>query len=80
MVLFEVGMYGGHDHDKERVLSTFEFLDSYAQEWYHCHVVSVNHECLHWTFKEVIIELYNWFIQPSTMQDSHKKFLEASGL
>ena len=29
-------------------------------------------------FEEVIIGLYNQFIQPSTMQDSHKEFLEAS--
>ena len=41
IVMFEVSMYGGPDRDKERVLSTLEFLDDVAQEWYHRHVVSV---------------------------------------
>ena len=30
VVLFEVSMYGGLDHDKERVLSILEFLDNEA--------------------------------------------------
>jgi hypothetical protein len=30
VVLFEVSMYGGQDRDKERVLSTLEFLGEEA--------------------------------------------------
>jgi hypothetical protein len=78
VVLFEVSMYGGADCDKERVLSTLEFLDGEAQKWYHRHVVNVHRACLRWTFEEVIMGLYNRFVQPSTMQDVHKEFLSAS--
>jgi len=42
VVVFEVSMYGGPDRDKEQVLSTHEFLDGEAQNWYRCHVVSVH--------------------------------------
>jgi len=34
VILFEVSMYGGQDHDKERVLSTLEFLDGEARKWF----------------------------------------------
>ena len=49
VILYEVSMYGGLDHDKERVLSTLEFLDGEARKWYHCHVVSMHHTHLQWT-------------------------------
>jgi len=70
-------MYDGQDHDKERVLSTLEFLDSEACKWYHCHVINVHHAQLRWTFEEVIMGLYDQFVQPSTMQDVCKEFLSA---
>jgi len=78
VVLFEVSMYGGPDRDKERVLSTLEFLDDEARKWYHRHVVSVRRERLQWTFEEVIIGLYDRFVQPSTMQDAREEFHGAS--
>jgi len=78
IVLFEVSMYGSQDHDKERVLSTLEFLDGEARKWFHHHVVNVHHACLRWTFEEVIMGLYDRFVQPLTMQDVHKEFLSAS--
>jgi len=78
VILFEVSMYGGEDHDKERVLSTLEFLDSEAQKWYHRHVMNVHCTCLCWTFEEVIMGLYDRFVQLSTMQDACKKLLSAS--
>jgi hypothetical protein len=78
VVLFEVSMYGGQDRDKERVLSTLEFLDGEARKWYHRHVVSVRRSRLHWTFEEVIIGLYDRFVQPSTMQDARKDFKDAT--
>ena len=71
-------MYRSQDRDKERVLSTLEFLNGETQEWYHCHVLSVNHERLHWTFEEVILGLHDRFIQPSTMQDARKDFHETT--
>jgi len=71
-------MYGGGDRDKERVLSTLEFLDSEARKWYHHHVVNMHHARLRWPFEEVIMGLYNWFIQPSTMQDVRKEFLSVA--
>jgi len=78
VILFEVSMYGGDDCDKERVLSTLKFLDGEARKWYHCHVVNVHRARLRWTFEEVIMGLYDQFVQPSTMQDAHKEFLSAS--
>jgi len=78
VILFEVSMYGGEDRDKERVLSTLEFLDGEARKWYHRHVINVHRACLRWTFEEVIMGLYDRFVQPSTMQDAHKEFLSAS--
>jgi len=78
VILFEVSMYGGQDHDKERVLSTLEFLDDEARKWFHCHVVNVHRARLRWTFEEVIMGLYDQFVQPSTMQDVRKEFLSAS--
>ena len=78
VVLYEVSMYGGPDHNKERVLSTLEFLDGEARKWYHCYVVSVCHARLQWTFEEIIIGLYDLFVQPSTMQDARKEFLEVT--
>ena len=71
-------MYGGKDRDKERVLSTLEFLDSEARKWYHHHVINVHRAHLCWTFEEVIMGLYDQFVQPSTMQDMYKEFLSAS--
>ena len=35
-------------------------------------------ERLHWTFEEVIIGLYDRFVQPSTMQDAREEFQDAS--
>jgi len=78
VILFEVSMYGGDNCDKKRVLSTLEFLDGEAHKWYHRHVVNVHHAHLCWTFEEVIMGLYNQFVQPSTMQDTHKEFLSTS--
>ena len=78
IVLFKVSMYNGEDCDKERVLSTFEFLDGEARKWYHHHVVNVHRTHLRWTFEEVIMGLYDQFVQSSTMQDACKKFLSTS--
>jgi len=71
-------MYGGEDCDKERVLSTLEFLNGEARKWYHHHVINVHCAHLHWTFEEVIMRLYDWFVQPLTMQDACKEFLSTS--
>ena len=35
VVFFEVSMYGGPDRERERVLTTLEFLDGEAKKWYH---------------------------------------------
>jgi len=77
VILFEVMMYGGEDRDKEKVLSTLEFLDGEARKWYHRHVVNVHHAHLRWIFEEVIMGLYDQFVQSLTMQDACKEFLSA---
>jgi uncharacterized protein YbgA (DUF1722 family) len=37
-------------------------------------MVSINCQQLRWTFKEIILGLYDWFVHPSTMQDARKAF------
>ena len=68
VIVFEVSIYGGLDRERERVLNTLEFLDGKAKIWYHCHVVNVNRSCLRWTFKNLVLGLYDRFVHPSTMQ------------
>ena len=60
------------------MLSTLEFLEDVAQEWYHHYVISVCHAKLNWTFEEVILGLYDCFVQLSTMQEACKEFLSAT--
>jgi hypothetical protein len=77
VVLFEVSMYGGRDRERERVLTTLEFLDGEARKWFHRHVVHIRRSRLDWTFEDVIIGLYDRFVHPSTMQDARQDFLRA---
>ncbi|KAF5381401.1 hypothetical protein D9615_008297 [Tricholomella constricta] len=56
--------YGGDKRDRERVLVVPEFLRGEAKTWYQRHVVHVNRRQRHWTFEDVILGLYDRFVQP----------------
>ncbi|KAF5366917.1 hypothetical protein D9615_010716 [Tricholomella constricta] len=70
--------YGGDERDRERVLVVPEFLRGEAKTWYQRHVVHVNRRQRHWTFEDVILGLYDRFVQPSTMQDAREDFYDAT--
>jgi Zinc knuckle len=52
-------------------------LNSWTVSWFHRHVLNVKRSQLGWTFKEIIMCLYNRFIHPSTMQDARNTFFAA---
>ncbi|KAG6833871.1 hypothetical protein H0H93_012945, partial [Arthromyces matolae] len=70
--------YGGDHMDRERVLVLPEFLKDEASNWFRRYVRHSNRAQRHWTFKEVVIGLYDRFVNPSTMQDARSAFLSAS--
>jgi len=77
VVLFEVSIYGGQDRERERVLTTLEFLGGEARKWYHCHVLHIRRAHLNWTFEDVVLEIYDRFVHSSTMQNAHQDFMHA---
>ncbi|KAG6887000.1 hypothetical protein C0992_001225 [Termitomyces sp. T32_za158] len=67
--------YGGDQLDRERVFVLPEFLEGSAKNWFRHHVLHYNRARQQWTFKDVILELYNRFVSASTMQDASKAFI-----
>ena len=70
VVMLQATQYGGDDRDQECMLCVSEFLSGEAKKWYSCHIIHVNWTQLHWTFKDVIIGLYDQFMHPTMMQDA----------
>ena len=62
--------YEGDNWDMEHMICVPEFLLGEAKKWYAHHVVHINHSQIYWSFKDVILELYDWFTHPTTMQDA----------
>ncbi|KAG6869806.1 hypothetical protein C0995_000389, partial [Termitomyces sp. Mi166 len=54
-----------------------EFIDEEAQNWFHRHVLHTNRDKQDWTFKEVLIRLYNHFVNAATMQEAQEAFQTA---
>ncbi|KAG6898963.1 hypothetical protein C0995_007599 [Termitomyces sp. Mi166 len=69
--------YGGDDIDQERIFMLHEFIDGEVWNWFRCHVLHTNWDKQDWTFKEVLIELYNRFVNAATMQEAHEAFRTA---
>ncbi|KAG6895241.1 hypothetical protein C0992_002410 [Termitomyces sp. T32_za158] len=69
--------YGGDDMDQERIFVLHEFMDGEARNWFRRHVLHTNRDKLYWTFKEVLIGLYNRFVNAATMQEAHEAFRTA---
>ncbi|KAG6881087.1 hypothetical protein C0993_002895 [Termitomyces sp. T159_Od127] len=69
--------YGGDDMDQECIFVLHEFMDGEARNWFCRHVLHTNRDKLYWTFKEVLIGLYNRFVNAVTMQEAHEAFRTA---
>lgn len=54
-----VCLYEGDCMDKEQIFILPEFLDGPAKRWFCHHVLYFNRARQHWTFKDVILKLYN---------------------
>ncbi|KAG6893556.1 hypothetical protein C0992_009527, partial [Termitomyces sp. T32_za158] len=69
--------YGGDDMDQERIFMLHEFIDGKAWNWFRRHVLHTNRDKHDWTFKEVLIGLYNRFVNVATMQEACEAFRTA---
>ncbi|KAG6914112.1 hypothetical protein DXG01_002367 [Tephrocybe rancida] len=54
-----------------------DFIKDEALKWYLRHVIHVNWNHLQWSFTDVVMGLYDRFVQPSTMQDAREAFRKA---
>ncbi|KAG6883197.1 hypothetical protein C0995_012666 [Termitomyces sp. Mi166 len=63
--------------DQERIFVLHEFIDGEAQNWFRCYVLHTNQDKQDWTFKEVLIGLYNRFVNAATMQEACEAFRTA---
>ncbi|KAG6867641.1 hypothetical protein C0995_004727, partial [Termitomyces sp. Mi166 len=63
--------------DQERIFVLHKFIDGEAQNWFRRHVLHTNRDKQDWTFKEVLIGLYNHFVNAATMQEAHEAFRTA---
>ncbi|KAG6863548.1 hypothetical protein C0993_011134 [Termitomyces sp. T159_Od127] len=69
--------YGGDDMDQERIFVLHEFMDGEARNWFRRHVLHMNRDKSYWTFKEVLIGLYNRFVNAAMMQEAREAFRTA---
>ncbi|KAG6879120.1 hypothetical protein C0995_007383 [Termitomyces sp. Mi166 len=61
----------------EHIFVLHEFIDGEARNWFHHHVLHTNRDKQDWTFKEVLIGLYNCFVNAATMQEAREAFQTA---
>ncbi|KAG5350260.1 hypothetical protein C0989_011881 [Termitomyces sp. Mn162] len=73
-VFYTVAQYGGDGHKCKKVLILMDFLAVGALKQYLQYVIHVNRAQFHWRFEDVVLELYDQFVQPSKMQDAHNVF------
>ncbi|KAG6858790.1 hypothetical protein C0995_011265 [Termitomyces sp. Mi166 len=63
--------------DQERIFVLHEFINGEAWNWFRCHVLHINQDKQDWIFKEVLIRLYNRFVNAATMQEACEAFRTA---
>ncbi|KAG6870559.1 hypothetical protein C0995_012212 [Termitomyces sp. Mi166 len=63
--------------DQEHIFMLHEFIDGEVWNWFRCHVLHTNWNKQDWTFKEVLIGLYNRFVNAATMQEACEAFRTA---
>ncbi|KAG6886458.1 hypothetical protein C0995_007623 [Termitomyces sp. Mi166 len=69
--------YGGDDMDQECIFMLHEFIDGEVWNWFRHHVLHTNRDKHDWTFKKVLIGLYNRFVNAVTMQEAYEAFRTA---
>lgn len=70
----EVTQMGGSSLDHTQVLTIGELLEGQAKQWFNRHVLSVRQEKIHWSFEDVISQLYDRFVHPTMMRDGLEQF------
>ncbi|KAG6885834.1 hypothetical protein C0995_009023, partial [Termitomyces sp. Mi166 len=63
--------------DQEHIFVLHEFIDGEVWNWFCHHVLHTNRDKQDWTFKEVLIGLYNRFVNVATMQEAREAFRTA---
>ncbi|KAG6858210.1 hypothetical protein C0995_001757 [Termitomyces sp. Mi166 len=63
--------------DQERIFVLHEFINGEAWNWFCRHVLHTNWNKQDWTVKEVLIGLYNRFVNVATMQEACEAFRTA---
>ncbi|KAG6888573.1 hypothetical protein C0992_008152 [Termitomyces sp. T32_za158] len=63
--------------DQECIFVLHEFIDGEVRNWFRQHVLHTNRDKHDWTFKEVLIGLYNRFVNAATMQEAREAFRTA---
>ena len=58
-VNYTMAQLGGDDQEYKKVLLLMEYLSELALKWYLQHILHVNRTQEYWTFKDVILRLYD---------------------
>ncbi|KIN97515.1 hypothetical protein M404DRAFT_96431, partial [Pisolithus tinctorius Marx 270] len=59
----------GPDHDVDRVLYTYAYLEGLASQWYDQEVESPNRQIRDWSFEDLICGLFKRFIHEASAQN-----------
>jgi hypothetical protein len=65
---------GDYDTDRIRVLSTTDYLEGDALNWYTMHILSAKRTTVQWSFCDAITALYDRYVLPTSMQDARENF------
>lgn len=68
---------GGGNRDREQVLVATEFLTGKAKDWSRTYIMNPRRPQQQWTLFDVVMGLYDWFVQASSMQDAQDAFHQA---
>lgn len=64
----------GSESDSDQIEFTTMFLEGNTLSWLEDNVDGAYHQCMHWTFKDVITGLYDQFTHNNLMHDASDKF------
>ena len=70
----KINHYTGPECEGDRIMLTAMYLDEKAKTWFNNNIEGVNCWRWVWTFKDVIIGLYDRFIHELSIQDATQKF------
>ncbi len=76
VITLQVKQLGGDEQDNTCIAVVMFWLKDKALEWYHAYVMSLWRSKEHWTFREIILELYDRFIHDAAVNKARTKFDE----